>query len=148
MANNSLPVDHPPTNPSSRSFLDDDSDSSSLSSAPSSPRAPPGFYPSPPPSQDADETRADQCQDYLAPARKRRRVGPKERTTQHLDLSNPDAITCSEQQSQIDLLNKTIREHRNIVVIAGAGISTSAGSKSSTETSPTAQSSEPLSNLL
>lgn len=131
---NSLPADHA-KNPSTRLFLDfamddDLSDTSSLSSAPSSPCAPPGFYPSPPPSQDADETRADQCQDDLAPARKRRRVGPKERTTQHLDLSDLSRISCSEQESQVSLLTKTLRGNRKIVVIAGAGISTSAGSKS------------------
>ena len=105
------------------------SDTSDLSSPPASPRAPPGFYPSPPPSQD-DECRAEQCQDSRPPAKKRRRVGPKERSTQHLDLSDIDRISHSEQESQIDFLTKTLRGHRKIVVIAGAGISTSAGSKS------------------
>lgn len=102
-----------------------DSDSSGLSSPPASP---PPCLPTPPPSQDAGESRAEHCQDDVAPARKRRRVGPKERTTQHLDLSQYAPISRSEQQSQIDLLTKTIHQHRKIVVVAGAGISTSAGS--------------------
>ncbi|OJI90746.1 hypothetical protein ASPTUDRAFT_197813 [Aspergillus tubingensis CBS 134.48] len=108
--------------------MDDDSDCSSLSSAPASPLAPPGFYPSPPPSQDADEPSAARSQDELPPARKKRRVAaPKERRTQHLDLSATAGLSYTEQQSQIDYLVKTIQRHRKIVVIAGAGISTSAG---------------------
>lgn len=106
---------------------DDYSDTSDLSSPPASPRPPPGFvYPTPPPSQDAEESR-DQCQD-LAPARKKRRVEPKERQTQILDLSPTSVLSRSEQQPQIDLLTKTILRSRKIVVVAGAGISTSAGS--------------------
>jgi NAD-dependent histone deacetylase SIR2 len=103
------------------------SDVSELSSPPASPTPPPGFYPSPPPSQDADESSGTRSQDRddLPPARKKRRVAaPKERRTQHLDLS----ADYAEQKAQIDLLTKTIRRHRKIVVIAGAGISTSAGS--------------------
>ncbi|PWY83136.1 DHS-like NAD/FAD-binding domain-containing protein [Aspergillus sclerotioniger CBS 115572] len=108
--------------------MDDDSDCSSLSSAPASPLAPPGFYPSPPPSQDADEPSAARSQDDLPPARKKRRVAPpKERRTQHLDLSPSADLSYAQQQSQIDYLVKTLTRHRKIVVIAGAGISTSAG---------------------
>ncbi|KAI9041629.1 putative SIR2 family histone deacetylase (Hst4) [Aspergillus affinis] len=100
---------------------DDFSDVSELSSAPASPSPPPGFYPSPPPSQDADES----CQAEQPPARKKRRTAaPKERRTQRLDLR---LCSDAQQQAQIDLLTKTIRRHRKIVVIAGAGISTSAG---------------------
>ncbi|KAL2221231.1 DHS-like NAD/FAD-binding domain-containing protein [Thermoascus aurantiacus ATCC 26904] len=98
---------------------DDSSDMSDLSSPPASPRPPPGFYPSPPPSQDHEE----RSQDDRPPPRKRRRVEPKPRTTAHLDLSRDYA----EQQPQLDLLVKTLRGHRKIVVVAGAGISTSAG---------------------
>jgi NAD-dependent histone deacetylase SIR2 len=92
-------------------------------------------------------------------------VGPKPRTTQHLDLSRPASDISSSssslssspsssspsspsspspppplssksspakledvhQKTQIDLLVKTLRTRRKIVVIAGAGISTSAG---------------------
>jgi NAD-dependent histone deacetylase SIR2 len=55
-------------------------------------------------------------------------AAPKERQTQRLDLSANAGLSYGEQQSQIDLLVKTLRRHRKIVVIAGAGISTSAGS--------------------
>ncbi|KAE8133162.1 DHS-like NAD/FAD-binding domain-containing protein [Aspergillus pseudotamarii] len=108
------------------------SDVSELSSPPASPTPPPGFYPSPPPSQEADESsgtrNSSQDRDDLPPARKKRRVAaPKERQTQRLDLSSSAGLSYTEQQAQIDLLTKTIRRHRKIVVIAGAGISTSAG---------------------
>ncbi|KAJ9402454.1 hypothetical protein DTO282F9_650 [Paecilomyces variotii] len=108
--------------------IDDDTDTSDLSSPPASPRPPPGFYPSPPPSQDqdADDFSAARSQDER-PAKKRRRVEPKPRTTQHLDLSRNDEQSYAQQQAQLDLLKKTLRKHRKIVVIAGAGISTSAG---------------------
>ncbi|OGM47619.1 SIR2 family histone deacetylase (Hst4) [Aspergillus bombycis] len=106
------------------------SDVSELSSPPASPTPPPGFYPSPPPSQEADESSGTRSQDRddLPPARKKRRVAaPKERQTQRLDLSSAAGLSYTEQRAQIDLLTKTIRRHRKIVVIAGAGISTSAG---------------------
>ncbi|KAE8150073.1 DHS-like NAD/FAD-binding domain-containing protein [Aspergillus avenaceus] len=102
------------------------SDVSELSSPPASPTPPPGFYPSPPPSQEADESTRSQDRDELPPRKKRRVTAPKERRTQHLDLSAA-GLSYAEQQAQIDLLTKTIRRHRKIVVIAGAGISTSAG---------------------
>lgn len=113
-------------------FMDDFdlSELSELSSPPVSPQSPPSFIPSPPPSQDAGESSsAARGQDGLSPARKKRRVAtPKERTTQHLDLSRDSGLSFREQQAQVDLLVKTLRRHRKIVVIAGAGISTSAGS--------------------
>lgn len=107
--------------------MDDDlSDISELSSPPASPIAPPGFYPSPPPSQDADHRPED---DALPPARKRRRVTlPKERKTHELDLSPDAPLSRGEQDWQIRLLVQTLQQHRKVVVIAGAGISTSAGS--------------------
>lgn len=100
------------------------SDFSELSPPPDSPTPPPGFYPSPPPSQDADQRQED-----TRPPTKRRRVAlPKERTTQQIDLSGDSSLPYEVQQPQIDLLVQTLREHRKVVVIAGAGISTSAGS--------------------
>jgi NAD-dependent histone deacetylase SIR2 len=51
------------------------------------------------------------------------------RSTQHLDLSDTADLSYAQQQAQIDLLVQTLRTRRKIVVIAGAGISTSAGSK-------------------
>ncbi|KAL4916258.1 DHS-like NAD/FAD-binding domain-containing protein [Aspergillus aurantiobrunneus] len=100
------------------------SDCSDLSSAPSSPIAPEGFFlPSP------DESSAGRSQDDgLPPAKKKRRVpAPKERRTQLLDLFPHAGSSYAQQEFQIDLLVNTIRHHRKIVVIAGAGISTSAG---------------------
>ncbi|KAL4976799.1 DHS-like NAD/FAD-binding domain-containing protein [Aspergillus desertorum] len=76
-----------------------------------------------------DESSGGRSQDELPPARKKRRVaGPKERRTQHLDLTpRPGSSYYSDQEPQINLLVNTIRNHKKIVVIAGAGISTSAG---------------------
>ncbi|KAL2832150.1 DHS-like NAD/FAD-binding domain-containing protein [Aspergillus cavernicola] len=105
--------------------MDDFSDCSSLSSAPSSPIAPPGFSL---PSPDESSAGHSQDEDDFPPAKKKRRVaGPKERQTQLLDLSCSASLSYGQQDPQIDLLTKTIRSHRKIVVIAGAGISTSAG---------------------
>lgn len=111
--------------PTSSADLDYDvSDISDLSSVPASPSPPPDFdYPSPPTPKRSHPSGQD-----TAPANKKRRVGPKERTTERLDLSDSATLSYSDQQPQIDLLRKTIRQHRKIVVIAGAGISTSAGS--------------------
>lgn len=96
------------------------SDISDLSSLSASPSPPPELYPSPRSSQDAYGTR------NAVPASKEIRDA-KERKTHHLDLSNSAKLSPDEQQSQINLLTKTLRRHRKIVVIAGAGISTSAG---------------------
>ena len=100
------------------------SDVSDLSSVPSSPRSSPEpakryLTPS---SQDAEDSTRQDC----PPAKKRRRNPlPKERTTQYLSL----AKSSSEQQPQTNLLVETLRHQKDIVVIAGAGISTSAGSE-------------------
>lgn len=103
--------------------MDDDlSDISELSSPPASPIPPPGFYPSPPPSQE------ERQEDPRPPAKRRRVALPKERTTQQIDLRGDSTVPREDQQPQIDLLVKTLRQHRKFVVIAGAGISTSAGS--------------------
>lgn len=104
--------------------MDEDlSDVSELSSPPASPIPPPDFYPSPPPSQE------ERQEDPRPPPAKRRRVAlPKERTTQRIDLCKDSKVPREDQQPQIDLLVKTLRQHRKFVVIAGAGISTSAGS--------------------
>ena len=109
-------------------ILSDSSDLSDLSSPPTSPQTPPEFYPSPPPSQLYEEASRSRPSGQ-EPARKKRRVsGPKPRTTQHLDLTATAQRSREEQREQIDCLVKTLRRHRKIIVIAGAGISTSAGS--------------------
>lgn len=118
-------------------YTDDVSDSSSdLSSLRSSPTPPPEFYPSPPPSQGRDDgprslnaqRRASDQPVDAPPAPKRRKIEPKPRTTQYLDLTPGADPLASDQKAQLDLLLDTLRNKRKIVVIAGAGISVSAGS--------------------
>ncbi|KIV88877.1 hypothetical protein PV10_08510 [Exophiala mesophila] len=96
--------------------------SSPLSSPPSSPILPPGWQTStitPPPSQHAG--------DEMPPARKRRKIEPRIRTTQHLDLTSDTAQSEYDRCEALDTLLKAVRNRRKIVVIAGAGISVSAG---------------------
>ena len=95
--------------------------SSPLSSAPNSPILPPGWRDlTPPPSQ-------DNARDDMPPARKRRKVEPRVRTTQHLDLTSDTAQSDYDHRAALDILLKTLRKRRKIVVVAGAGISVSAG---------------------
>jgi len=68
----------------------------------------------PPPSNDDDDR----------PRKKRKLTDPKERTTARLDLR--EAPTPADKP-QLDRLLKTLHKKRKIVVIAGAGISVSAG---------------------
>ncbi|TDZ65881.1 NAD-dependent protein deacetylase hst4 [Colletotrichum trifolii] len=57
------------------------------------------------------------------PLRKRRKVTPpKERTTEHLDLE-----ACNENDPNLTRLVSALKKRKKIVVIAGAGISVSAG---------------------
>lgn len=105
------------------------SDISDLSSVPSSRESTPQKessvrYPTPS-SQDEDSTRQDSSLCPLAAQKRRRNPLPKERTTQHLNL----AKSSYTQKAETELLVKTLRHQKDIVVIAGAGISTSAGSK-------------------
>lgn len=58
------------------------------------------------------------------PRKKRKLTGPKERTTDRLDLRRD--LTDADKP-QLDRLLKTLHKKRKIVVIAGAGISVSAG---------------------
>jgi NAD+-dependent protein deacetylase SIR2 len=64
-----------------------------------------------------------------APPAKRRRISkdPKERTTEYLDLRTQQLD--DEQQEQLDRLLRVLHRRQKIVVVAGAGISVSAGSK-------------------
>ena len=114
--------------------------SSELSSVRSSPSPPPTFgYPSP---QSSQENTASVCDDQqlsrkrslsphgLPPAKKRRSTEAAPRQTVHLDLRSPPSESANDQTAQLNLLLKTLRKRRKIVVVAGAGISTSAGSKS------------------
>ncbi|KAF6843646.1 nad-dependent histone deacetylase sir2 [Colletotrichum musicola] len=57
------------------------------------------------------------------PPRKRRKITPpKERTTEHLDLEK-----CDENDEKLARLVSALKKRKKIVVIAGAGISVSAG---------------------
>lgn len=119
---------------------DSDSDLTELSSDLSSIRSlsPPPFfsYPSPQSSQEnnADVSHTQQESrkrsrdaDDLPPAKKRRSVEAAPRTTTYLDLRSPVLQPLVDQAAQLELLLKTLRKRRKIVVVAGAGISTSAG---------------------
>jgi hypothetical protein len=91
--------------------------------------------PTPPPSQensqsgspapDAADSAMLSDKDAPPPA-KRRRVGPKERTTRSLDLRH-EHVNSSEQ-SQFDDMLRALHKRQKIVVVAGAGISVAAGS--------------------
>ena len=107
--------------------------SSDLSSVPSSPPMP---YLSPASSQEPDNAtllihhaKRSLGDADIPPARKRRRVEPKPRTTEKLDLTDPETMYTAESKAQLDRLLKVLRKRRKIVVIAGAGISVAAGSE-------------------
>jgi NAD-dependent histone deacetylase SIR2 len=115
--------------------------SSPLSSIGSRSPSPPEDYPTPPESNLSDrglesitpDVPGDcAARDGPPPAKKRKITGPKERKTEYLNLR-----TFGEQSSQSYLQNQeeklnelvqVLRKKRKIVVIAGAGISVSAGS--------------------
>jgi NAD-dependent histone deacetylase SIR2 len=114
-----------------------DSDSS-LTDPPSELSSPgslsPSFrYPSPNSSQDQDDISTGNKRkldggDANPAGKKRKRPEPKPRTTEHLNLMDDGPEASKEQKSQLDLLLKVLRKRRKIVVVAGAGISVSAGS--------------------
>ncbi|KAJ6036321.1 NAD-dependent protein deacetylase hst4 [Penicillium herquei] len=92
---------------------------SSLASSPRSSPEPAARYLTPSSQEGEDSIRQD-----CPPAKKRRgNPLPKERTTQYLKL----AQSSDTQKDQAKLLVETLRHQKDIVVIAGAGISTSAG---------------------
>lgn len=66
--------------------------------------------------------------DGQPPPKKRKIAQPRPRTTEYLDLSSP-AIDdkATEERAQLDRLVAALRKKKKIVVIAGAGISVSAG---------------------
>ncbi|KAI9738671.1 MAG: hypothetical protein M1834_008176 [Cirrosporium novae-zelandiae] len=114
--------------------FDSTSDSSSeLSSLPASPPTPLGFYPTPEPSQDLSDISLlsngskDEAEENSRPRKRRRVIEPKPRITQYLDIQNPQQTQLEDQKIQLDILLKVLRKRRKIVVVAGAGISVSAG---------------------
>jgi len=58
------------------------------------------------------------------PAKRRKLAPPKPRTTEYVDLER----RSDEDEVQLDRLLSALRKKKKIVVIAGAGISVSAGS--------------------
>ncbi|EUC28920.1 hypothetical protein COCCADRAFT_40630 [Bipolaris zeicola 26-R-13] len=76
----------------------------------------PEDMPSPPCSSNDDNPR---------PPKRRKTMEPKERTAEYLDLSKPDVPL--EHLPQLQRLLTVLHKKRKIVVIAGAGISVSAG---------------------
>lgn len=98
---------------------------------------PPVDYPSPVSSQDcmATATTSQQLsfkrsreEDGVPPVQKRRKVELKPRTTEHLNLQSPMGYSPIDQTTQLNTLLKVLQKRQKIVVIAGAGISVSAGS--------------------
>jgi NAD-dependent histone deacetylase SIR2 len=87
--------------------------SSRRTSAKTSPA--PEEMPSPPPSNDEGPR----------PAKRRKLTDPKERTTEYLDLSTSGVH--EDELPQLERLLNVLHKKRKIVVIAGAGISVSAG---------------------
>lgn len=118
---------------------------SSLASSPSPPpemalpkaaRAPPNApYPSPPASQQTSQSgspapdgmdSSNSTDKEGPPPAKRRRIS-KERSTEYLDMR--DGEIDEEQRPELDRVLNVLHKRQKIVVIAGAGISVSAGSK-------------------
>jgi NAD-dependent histone deacetylase SIR2 len=130
----------PPSSPLS-SPLSSPRDSSPLSIRSKSP-TPPCDYPSPSSSRLSESRASSKSRDVPLmsidgppPAKKRKLMEPKVRTTERLDLcAIDDKYAAAEEEKtreefQLERLLKALRTKQKIVVIAGAGISVSAGSK-------------------
>ena len=99
---------------------------------------PPVDYPSPISSQDSSSSNPAACQQLsrkrsrepedVPPMKKKRKVEAKPKTTEHLNLRNSSESLAADQTEQLKLLLKVLQKRQKIVVIAGAGISVSAGS--------------------
>lgn len=63
------------------------------------------------------------------PTKKRKLAEPKKRTTEYLDLRQCNTETKEEDEIQLQRLLKALHTKQKIVIIAGAGISVSAGSE-------------------
>ena len=111
--------------------------SSELSSIASQSPPPPLDYPSPISSQQSSATASaaeplsneHTLGDNDLPLKKRRKTTEsKPRITKYIDLQRPSNGQEADQKADLALLLKVLRKRRKIVVIAGAGISVSAGS--------------------
>ena len=65
--------------------------------------------------------------DSPRPAKKRRITPPRERTTTYVDLMKPNEDLSHEDNFHVERLLSALRKKKKIVVVAGAGISVSAG---------------------
>ena len=120
--------------------LSDGASSRLTSPASRSPTPPSELYPTPP-SSDQSSMESSPVPDDVSvrrsleddadgkPAKRRKLSQPKPRTTHHLDLQSEQLETG--QKEQLSKLLKVLHKKRKIVVVAGAGISVSAGGKSS-----------------
>ncbi|EEP78561.1 hst4p protein [Uncinocarpus reesii 1704] len=106
------------------SYLSDSS--SDLSSPPASPSPPPDFYPSPPSSQTLQGTSPAISETYSAERNEteKRAPQPKPRISRHVNLGMSPG---RDQSNDLNMLISAIQNKRKIVVVAGAGISVSAG---------------------
>lgn len=95
-------------------------------------------YPSPPSSNVSDKGASSPLRDAPErdgppPAKRRKVANPKELKTEYLDLcslnDSNDEAHHKIQDAKLKKLMETLRSKRKIVVIAGAGISVSSGSK-------------------
>ena len=71
--------------------------------------------------------RSDQGSDDGSPPSKKRKVTPKERRTDYLDLTKPENEWSPADDAHLKRLVTALRKKKKIVVVAGAGISVSAG---------------------
>ncbi|KAL8948996.1 MAG: hypothetical protein Q9222_004867 [Ikaeria aurantiellina] len=110
--------------------------SSDLSSVGSLSPPPPMDYPSPPSTQDSvlddsgsqpSSRKRSREPEEQEPVKKRRKAEPKPRTTEYLDFQCGRDPTAADQTAQLNTLLKVLRNRKKVVVIAGAGISVSAG---------------------
>jgi hypothetical protein len=109
----------------------------SRSPSPPSP-SPPADYPSPPSTDVSDtgitpsKSRDAPDRDEPPPAKRQKIMKPREMKTEHLDLrrlnDSDDGEHHKAQDAKLNRLMEVLRSKKKIVVIAGAGISVSAGS--------------------
>jgi NAD+-dependent protein deacetylase SIR2 len=109
----------------------------SRSPSPPSP-SPPADYPSPPSTDVSDtgitpsKSRDAPDRDEPPPAKRQKIMKPRDMKTEHLDLrrlnDSDDGEHHKAQDHKLNRLMEVLRSKKKIVVIAGAGISVSAGS--------------------
>ena len=115
-----------------------------LDSIPSSPLSMRSRSPTPPfdyPSPDSSNSRASSKDRAMRlglepPAKRHKITSASGRTTDYLDLNSADEDPKSDDGLNLQRLLHSLRRKKKIVVIAGAGISVSAGSKYTTTSRP------------